>query len=163
MFRLCSALSMKISEILRREFIQLDIEAATKDDAIYQLAQLAKGHPNLGDFPSFCRALYERESSGSTAIGHGVAIPHARTDQAKDIFLVMGRLRVGVKFEPHAEESVRLLFLIGIPKQMVAEYLRLVGILARQMKLDALRERLLAAAAPDDVIQAFVEVENATP
>jgi mannitol/fructose-specific phosphotransferase system IIA component (Ntr-type) len=153
---------MKISEILRREFIQLDIEAATKEDAIHQLAQLAKGHPNLGDFPSFCRALYEREASGSTAIGHGVAIPHARTDQAKDIFLIMGRLRAGVKFEPHAEESVRLLFLIGIPKRMVAEYLRLVGILARQVKLESFRERLLAAAGPDDVIQAFVEVENAT-
>ncbi len=153
---------MKISEILRREFIHLDLEAATKEDAIHQLAQLAKGHPNLGDFPSFCRALYEREATGSTEIGHGVAIPHARTDQAKDIFLVMGRLRTGVKFEPHAEESVRLLFLIGIPKRMVAEYLRLVGILARQVKLDALRERLLSAAGPDDVIQAFVEVENAT-
>jgi len=152
---------MKISELIRKEYICLNLTAATKNDAIHQVSQLAKGHPHLGDFPSFCRAIYERESNGSTSIGHGVAIPHARTEQVKEMLLVVGRLTDGVLFEPTDEMPVRLIFLIGTPKKMVTEYLRLVGQLAHHLKDESLRQKLLTATDAEEMIQAFVEREDA--
>lgn len=154
---------MKISELIGKEFVFLDLKAASKEEAIHQMAQRAKGHPQLNDFPSFCRAVYDRESSGSTSIGFGVAIPHARTDQVKDMLLVVGRLAEGIQFNPGDEMPVRMIFLIGTPKRMVAEYLRLIGTLARQLKNDRLREKLLSVADADAFIQAFAETENAPP
>jgi fructose-specific phosphotransferase system IIA component len=152
---------MKISELIRKDYISLDLTATSKEDAIHQIAQLAKGHPHLGDFSVFYKAIYERESSGSTSIGYGVAIPHARTDQVKEMLLVIGRLNPGVKFESADELPVRLVFLIGTPKKMVTEYLRLIGKLASHLKDSTLRQKLLDAHAAEEIIQAFIERENA--
>ena len=151
---------MRISELLRKDFINLAMVARTKDEAIHQMAQLAKGHPHMGDFPTFCRAIYERESSGSTAIGNGIAIPHARTDQVKDMLLVAGRLTEGVKFEDGEITPVRLIFLVGTPKRMVTDYLRLVGTLARCLNNKDFRERLLVVKTPEELIQEFAQCEG---
>ena len=151
---------MKISELIRKEYVSLSLAANSKEEAIQQVAQLAKGHPTLGDFPSFCRAVYERESTGSTSIGYGVAIPHARTEQVKDLLFIVGRLTEGIKFEPTDEIPVRLIFLVAIPKRMVTEYLRLVGTLARHLKNENLRQELLNAADADTLIQAFTKSEG---
>ncbi len=154
---------MKISELIRKEFVFLNLSAKTKDEAVHEMAQLAKGHPNIGDFPSFCRTIYDREAAGATSIGYGVAIPHARSDQVKDILIIVGRLAEGVRFEPADELPVRLIFLLGTPKKMVTEYLRLIGMLARHLKNDALRTSLLEARDADEFIRAFQENETATP
>lgn len=151
---------MKISELIRAEHVHLHVKASSKEDAIQQMAQLAKGHPHLGDFPSFCRAIYEREGEGSTSIGFGVAIPHARTEQVKEMMLVMGRLEEPVQFDPKEQMPVRLIFMIGTPKKMVTEYLRLIGTLARHLKKDSLRAKLLSAEDANACIQAFAESEN---
>jgi len=151
---------MKISELMRKEFVRLGVEAQSKLDVIHQMTQLAKGHPHLADFPSFCRAIYEREGNGSTSIGNGVAIPHARTDQVKDMLLVVGRFANGVQFEENDPEPVRLVFLVGTPKRMMTEYLRLIGMLARCLREDGLREKLLSAPDPETFIKIFVECES---
>ncbi len=151
---------MKISELLRSEFIALDLAADSKEDALEKMIQLARGHPNLGDFSIFHREVHARESSGTTSVGFGVAIPHARTEQVTDMLLVVGRLEKGIMFTPTDELPVRLIFLIGTPKKMVTDYLRLVGTLARQLRSDTLRGRLLAATTTDGIIQAFVESEK---
>ena len=153
---------MNVSGLMRKEFVRLDMTAFSKEDAIHQIAQLARGHPNLGDFPSFCRAIYDREQAGSTSISHGVAIPHARTDQVKDLLLVVGRLVNGVKFEEKDETPVRLIFLVGTPKRMVTEYLRLVGTLARHLHDENLREQLLTAPDPETLIRLFTECESSS-
>ncbi len=151
---------MKISELIRKEYVCLDLHAHSKDEAIHSVAQLVRGHPHLHDFPSFCRAIYERESTGSTSIGYGVAIPHARTEQVKEMLLVVGRLTEGVQFEPNDQIPVRLIFLIGTPKKMVTEYLRFVGTLARHLKSEELRQKLLTATSYEELIQAFEESEK---
>ncbi len=154
---------MKISDLIRKEYVSLQLTATSKNEAIHEVAQLAKGHPLLGDFQSFCRAIYERESTGTISIGYGVALPHARTEQVKDLLIVVGRLVEGITFDPTDEMPVRLIFLVGIPKKMATEYLRLVGTLARHLKMDSLRQKLLAANDPEALIQAFVENEASLP
>ncbi len=151
---------MKISELIDPRFVNLSLQAASKEEAIEQIAQVAKGHPNLLDFPAFCRAIYERETVASTSIGNGVAIPHARTDQVKDLLLVVGRLNQPVKFAPTDEVPVRLLFLIGTQKKLVTEYLRVVGMLARHLRNEEFRRKLLEAPDAAAVIQTFVESEK---
>ncbi len=152
---------MKISELLRKGFVCLDLTAGSKEDALHKVIEMARGHPHLGDFPSFRHDIYEREANGGTSLGFGVVIPHARTDQVKDMLLVVARLTEGILFEPHDEIPVRLIFLIGTPKRMVTEYLRLIGTLVRHLKTDGLRSKLLGATCVEDLIRAFRESENA--
>jgi fructose-specific phosphotransferase system IIA component len=153
---------MKICELMREDFIRLDISATTKMEAIHQVAELVRGHEFLENFDAFCGAIEEREQKGSTSLGFGVALPHARTDQVKNMLIAVGRLVEGVQFEGNDPTPVRLIFLVGTPKQMVTEYLRIVGVLARLLRDDDLRAKLIAAPDAETFIRLFSERESAT-
>jgi mannitol/fructose-specific phosphotransferase system IIA component (Ntr-type) len=152
---------MKIAPLLRPEFILLDLKAQTRLDALAELTQLVKTHPHMKDFSACCRAIHEREASGTTKLsGHDIAIPHARTDQVADILLAVGRSPGGIVWDVKEPQPVRLIFLLGTPKKMVMEYLQLVGSLARLLKEENFRASLLAAQTAEEFLSLFQQQEN---
>ncbi len=147
---------MRISSLLRPEYVLLDLPSRTRLDALHDLSQLVKSHPAMKDFAAFCRAVHEREAMGTTALaGQDIAIPHARTDQVSDILLAVGRSRGGVLFESKEPQTVHLVFLLGTPKKMVMEYLQLLGSLAKLLKSESFRGSLLAAESAGQFISLF--------
>jgi mannitol/fructose-specific phosphotransferase system IIA component (Ntr-type) len=146
---------VNIADLLQANFINLNLSAADKDAAVKAVAHMGKDHPDIEDFPSFCRSVYEREAAGSTSIGRGIAIPHARTDVCKHMVLIVARLHDGILFDEKDLEPVRFIFLVGTPKRMVTDYLRIVGSLARCMKDDAFRKKLQEASTPEEFIEIF--------
>jgi mannitol/fructose-specific phosphotransferase system IIA component (Ntr-type) len=144
-----------IGDLLQPNFINLNLAAADKESAVKAVAHMGKDHPDIEDFPSFCRSVYEREAAGSTSIGRGIAIPHARTDVCKHMVLIVARLQDGVVFDEKDLEPVRFIFLVGTPKRMVTDYLRIVGSLARCMKDDAFRKRLQEAKSAEEFVEIF--------
>ena len=146
---------VNISDLLRLGYIDLNLAAADKEAAVKVVAHMGKDHPDIEDFPSFCRSVYEREAAGSTSIGRGIAIPHARTDCGKHMVLIAARCLEGIVFDEKDVEPVRFIFLVGTPKRMVTDYLRIVGSLARCMKDDDFRQKLLDAATPEEFIAFF--------
>ncbi|HNV71830.1 MAG TPA: PTS sugar transporter subunit IIA, partial [Candidatus Ozemobacteraceae bacterium] len=69
-----------ISELLQANFIDLDLECGSKQDAIDRLSNLLTSSGKVTDRTHFVKAVMERERLGSTAIGAGIAIPHARAN-----------------------------------------------------------------------------------
>lgn len=145
MSKTIKASAVRIAALLNPAVINLDLQARQKTDALREVASLLVQSKRVTNFENFFSEILERERVSNTALGHDVAIPHARTDQCSEILIAVGRSVAGVDFESQGDPPVRLIFLIGTPKQMVAEYLRLVGNLARLLRQDALREKLLAA------------------
>jgi fructose-specific phosphotransferase system IIA component len=135
----------KIASLLSPEKIQLALQNRQKVAALREVAELLAQSRCVGDFEAFFNEILQRERVSNTALGHDVAIPHARTDQCSDILVAVGRSREGIDFEAKDGNPVRLIFLIGTPKQMVTDYLRVVGTLARLLRQDDLRQRLLDA------------------
>jgi fructose-specific phosphotransferase system IIA component len=135
----------KITSLLSADAIQLELRSRQKVPALREVAELLAHSKCVGDFEAFFNEILQRERVSNTALGHDVAIPHARTDQCSDILIAVGRSREGVDFEAKDGQPVRLIFLIGTPKQMVTDYLRVVGTLARLLRQDELRQRLLEA------------------
>jgi len=133
----------KISSLLRPETITLQLQSRQKADALREVAQLLTQNKCVGDFEAFFQEILDRERVSNTALGHDIAIPHARTDQCSEILIAVGRSPEGIDFEAKDGHLVRLIFLIGTPKQMVTDYLRVVGNLARLLRQDDLRQRLL--------------------
>ena len=146
---------VNISDLLRSGYVDLNLTVADKESAVKAVAHMGKDHPEIEDFPSFCRAVYEREAAGSTSISRGIAIPHARTDVVKEMVLIVARCPAGIYFGEKDAEPVRFIFLVGTPKRMVTDYLRIVGSLARCMKEDDFRQRLLRATTPEEFIGVF--------
>ena len=153
------AAPVKIAALLKTEAINLNLQARQKPDALREVAGLLAQGRRIADFEAFYAEILERERVSSTALGHDVAIPHARTEQCSEILLAVGRSTAGVDFESK-DGPIRLVFLIGTPKQMVTEYLRVVGNLARLLRQDALREKLLAAPDAGQFIRLLDEAER---
>lgn len=149
----------KIASLLDPETIKLDLQAKQKVAALREVAELLAPSKCVSDFEAFFNEILQRERVSNTALGHDVAIPHARTDQCSDILVAVGRSRDGIDFEAKDGQPVRLIFLIGTPKQMVTDYLRVVGNLARLLRQDDLRQRLLDAPDPARFIKLIEDAE----
>ena len=131
----------------------LDLSAGSADDAIRAVTALFAGDPAVVDVDRLAAEVVEREKLSPTAIGHGVAFPHARTAQVREIVMAIGRSTEGVVFRG-AQDRIHFVFVIGAPPDRAAQYLALVAGLARLIKNDAVRSRLMDA--PD--VAAFLDV-----
>jgi mannitol/fructose-specific phosphotransferase system IIA component (Ntr-type) len=89
-------------------------------------------------------------------MGNGIAFPHARTDLVERIVLGIGRSRAGVPFGEDGEPA-RLIFLIGVPQRMAADYLVCVGAFARLTSDGKMRDALLNAETPAEFIKLLRE------
>ena len=154
------SVSAKIASLLRPDAINLNITATAKEPALREVATLLSQCGCILSFEAFFAEILERERVSNTALWNDVAIPHARTEQCTEILIAVGRSPAGIAFESNDGQPVRLIFLIGTPKQMVTEYLRVVGNLARLLRQDSLRQALLDAPDAASFIQIIATAEG---
>ena len=135
----------QLAALLRPEAIRLDVQAREKVPALREIAALLAGNAAVPDVPILTGEILAREQESNTALGHGVALPHARTDHCRAIVIAVGRSAAGIDYRAPDGQPVKLVFLLGTPQAQVTEYLRVVGCLARLLGNDAIRQKLLAA------------------
>jgi len=123
----------------------LDLVANSREAAICALhAQLAKS-PAVKDAPKFLHELLERAMLAPVCISAEVALPHARTDAVERVVVGVARVTApGVGFDAE-HPQVRLIFMVGTPKQQVEEYLLAVAAITRLLRTEGVRAGLLAA------------------
>lgn len=148
---------IRIRDILRPENVRLAIDARSREEAIHQVAELLRSDTGLKDWLDFYRELKERDAAGKTDLGSGVTLPHVRTVAVNDMVMAFGRLVAPVQGD---HGPIRFVMVIGIPKTMDADYLRLVGILMRVFRSDELRTQLEQAKKPAQVLDVFEHGET---
>jgi PTS system nitrogen regulatory IIA component len=154
---------IKISQYLKEERINLHLKAQDKDDAVRTLAQVLKGQAQISDFEGFLNDVFERENLGTTGIGLGLALPHARSQAVKSFVIAVGRIDEGIDFKSLDAEPVKLIFLMGTPKEEVQSYLKILAHLTRLLKKETFRAALLKASTALEVIELFKKEEESTP
>ena len=147
---------MRLVELVQPNLVLLDLKETKRTAAIHEVAKLLEKDPDVLNFQSFYDELLARERLEATSLGYGVAFPHARTDHVKKMVLAVGRSSTGVLFE-NSGEKIHFIFVIGTPRRMVTEYLALVGAMARLLRSDEVRQKLLAAKTPEDFAAVFAE------
>ena len=145
-------MSALLSEILDPKLVVLELREGTAAEAILEIAELLRDQGHIQDYYKFADAVMEREGRSSTNTGAGVAFPHARTDLVERMVMGIGRSAAGIRFGL-AKELVHLIFLVGVPKQMVTEYLVCVGAVARVVKDEARRDALIAATTTEEFVE----------
>ena len=131
-----------------------NLNATTSGDAVAGLSARLVAAGGLGDGTRFSDAVREREQTMSTWLGHGVALPHARTGLARSLALAVGRSPAGIPW-PHAQQSARLIVLVAVPPAAVSEYLFLVRTIMKALGEPGRRGRLLAAGSDEDLREAW--------
>lgn len=140
---------MKLADHLTPADIRLDLDGQTKDRVLRELVALAAQGGRIRDPERLLNTLLERESLGSTGIGHGVAIPHGRNPELAASTLVLGRTRQPVDFDSIDGHPAQLFFLLVAPENNSNEHLHLLSRIARLMRDPANRQGLLDAATPE--------------
>lgn len=103
---------------------------------------------------AFLEQVLAREQTHPSVIENGVAFPHARTDLVDEIVIGVGRSRAGISFGENQQRG-HLIFVIGVPERLLSDYLVCVGTLARLVKDETIRSRLLNAETPHEFIEAL--------
>jgi len=150
---------LKLCEHLNEDRILLNLQAAEKDGAIVETAGLLRAHPDMADFEEFLRAVRAREEEGTTGIGDGVAVPHARTDSVRGFVAALARAPRGLDFAAVDGKPVKLVILMGIPTPRVKAYLRLLAHLSLLLKQPEFVQRVLEAETARDLIDVWAENE----
>lgn len=153
---------MSLSDFMRKELVLLDLLSDKKEDAIKELISpiIKKGFTNSEE--TLNKAILNREAHGSTAIGNGVAIPHAETPSIKEKIVVFGRSKRGVNFDAIDNKPVNLFFMIISPNRETCPHLKTLAIISRLLKNKAFRDDLMNARSSEDVIK-LIAMEEKDP
>ena len=128
------------------DVVILDLQAESGEAAVRALHErLAKVSDAVLSAPQFLADVLARMRVAPICIADDVALPHARTDAVARLVLAVGRAPVPIAFDA-LHPRVRLVFLIGTPKNAVTEYLRAVSVLSRRLRNAATRAGLYAAS-----------------
>lgn len=149
----------RIIDFLQEEHILAPLQSRTKPDAIRELAGfLYRTHGLSGvTVDELIASIEEREETLSTAMGLGVAIPHARVPVGPEIAGVMGISREGIDFEAPDGEPVHVIVLIATPPEHQDRHLEVMAAVARMMSDPKVRAELSVATNP---ARAFDAIES---
>lgn len=146
---------MKIESILVPERTCIDLEASSKKRAIEEASRhIARTRtlPHL-DAAEIYENLINREKLGTTAIGHGIAIPHCRMKNCNDIVGGLFKLSQPTDFDAFDEEPVQIMFVLLVPEDEVNDHLEALAMLAERFESESFRESLFQATSDQDLYE----------
>ena len=151
---------MRLSDFVNKRLINLRLQAKGKKETLEELAALLAGQRIIPDREKLVSVLMERESLGSTGVGNGIAIPHAKTDLVKKIIVAFGRSDKGIDFASLDKKPVHLVFLIIAPEEAHETYLRILARISRLLHEEKIRNGLRAAQSPRQIINLIRKEEK---
>ena len=150
---------MLLTELLTVNRIKVPLAATDKSAALRELTQLLADLAGVPLEP-LLRAIEERERVLSTGIGHGIAIPHAKSPLVTELVLVAGTSPAGIPFEALDGDPVRLLFLLIGPESAAGDHVKALSRIARLVRRESVREALVRAPTAAVFHQSLVEAEE---
>ena len=151
---------MKISDFLIAPSIKIPVKANTKKEVIDELVDLLVSAGKLTDKKKVVQVLMDREELGSTGIGQGIAIPHGKSDCAKELTAAIGLSKSGIAFDALDGEPVHLIFLLVSPEWQAGAHLKALARISSLLKDKYFKKALLQAETPETVLKVIQEEET---
>ena len=150
---------MLLSQLLAPDRVRVPLTSRDKSTVLRELVELLVRSCG-GSAEDILHAVREREACQSTGFGHGVAIPHARTPSLPGLTLVAGQSAQPIDFGALDGKPVRLFFLLAGPEAMAASQVRALARIARLVRREYVRDRLLEAGTADGFCQVVRDAEG---
>lgn len=147
-------------EIFSKGLIKTGYCALDKKSLIREMAEFLQRSGYLLELNPFLKSVFEREGLMSTGIGHGIAIPHARSSQAKSLKITVYLLKDKIEFDSIDESLVDIVFLIAVPDSLKDEYIRVLSAISNFCRDENNREKLRSCKTVDEVYKILKVVED---
>lgn len=151
---------MRITDLLSAKSIDLNAAPKTKEEAIDRLVDLMEQGGNLKDKAEYKKCVLARETEGTTGIGEGVAIPHAKTSAVAKAGLSAMVVKEGVDYQSLDDEPAKLFFLIAAPQTKENIHLEVLGRLSVLLMDDDFRNHLIYSKSNTEFLELINQAES---
>ena len=151
---------MKLTEILTPECIRVPLKVATKTEAITELVDLLAECGQISDRDVVLKAVMERESTRSTGIGHGLAVPHCKTAACTGLAVAIGKPGEPLDFESKDGEPVDFIVLLISPLDQTGPHIQALARISRLMLTERFRNDLAKTETGEDVFRIIAHYES---
>jgi len=151
---------MNLTEILKPSCVKVPLDATDKKSAIFELVDLLESCGLVHDTESLKAAVWTREQTRTTGIGHGLAIPHGKCESLSGLAMAIGRPAEPLEFAAIDQRPVRLIVLLASPPDRTSDHIQALAKISRLMTDAAFRERLFAAQSSDELYSLLAAQEQ---
>ncbi len=153
---------MQIMEFLSKKAIVTDIKSSKKEDVIKELVDslIEAGDIEKRSRNKLIEALMNREALGSTAIGQGIAIPHAKSDSVSKLVAAFGLSNKGVDFDSLDGEPAYIFFLLVAPQDSAGPHLKALARISRLLKDKYFRDTLRSCEDDKAIIKVITQEDE---
>jgi PTS system fructose-specific IIC component len=150
---------MDLASLIEKRTVKIPLEAYDSEEAIAELVELLVRAGKVRDREAILRGLLERESKGTTGIGGGVAIPHAKSGDVQGVELAVGVSPGGIEFDAADGEPVYLVFLVVAEAHNPGPNVQVLASIGHLMQVPGLCERMISAPDAEGLIEAVRKVQ----
>ena len=146
---------MRIADFLSKEAISANLQAADKKGVIRELIDVLIAAKKIDERNrnQLIQSLLERESLGSTGVGHGIGIPHGKLEGLRELVAAFGISQKGIDFESLDGEPAYLFFLLVAPQDSAGPHLKALARISRLLKDKFFRNTLRKATTPEEILE----------
>lgn len=151
---------MELEQFVSEDQVFQDIENVDRDDALHEMLDnlVARGCVEEDQVEPLLREIVQRETLGTTAIGRGVAVPHARMEGFQDTLVAVGMSDEGVEFHALDGEPVHAIFLVLGSESESEEYIDVMKSISELVQTDDFRRFLFRAEDDTEVVDLMEEM-----
>lgn len=144
---------MQLVDVLKENQIFLNFEAEDKEQAIEKFIAALEETGSIKEPDALKDAIFEREKLGTTGVGGGIAMPHARSSAIKDLTVAFFRSDKGIDFKSIDDQPVNIIFVLLAPVSSGGPYLKLLAKISRLLRSDEFRSALLEAKDAKEIME----------
>jgi nitrogen PTS system EIIA component len=149
---------MKITEVLHKEAILVDLKANDKKGVLEELSKPISKIAGINQ-QELVRVLMDREQLGSTGIGGGIGIPHGKLKNLDKLILGFGLSRKGIDFDSLDKRPSHIFFLLVTPENSTGLHLKVLARISRLLKNDDFKEKLYQISDAEELLNEIEQVD----
>lgn len=142
---------MNLLDIITPECVKAPLDATDKRGAIDELVDLLATHDRISQADVLKEAVWTREQTRTTGIGHGLAIPHGKSEGLTEIVMAIGKPSQPMDFEAIDGQPVRLIVLLASPPDKNSDHIQALARVSRLMTLEDFREKVYEASSGEEI------------
>jgi len=151
---------MTLLDILTPACIKAPLLATDKKGVIEELVDVLAGAGRVDDPDALKEAVWTREQTRTTGIGHGLAIPHGKSAGIHNLAMAIGKPAQPIDFASIDQKPVQLVVLLASPLDKTSDHIQALARVSRLMTREDFRERIYQAMTSDDIYELLQEQEQ---
>ncbi len=151
---------MNLLDILHPDCVKAPLAATDKRGVINELVDMMAAVGKVADAATLKEAVWTREQTRTTGIGHGLAIPHGKCAGIAGLTMAIGKPAQPVDFAAIDGKPVKLIILLASPPDKTSDHIQALARVSRLMTMEDFRERIYAATSGSEVYELLKDQES---